>query len=191
MIDAIEVLRRDHEEVKQMFTELEKGPVAATGADQNQLTLRKRMTEQVIIEESKHEAVEEEYFWPAVRAHVSDGNKLADHAVHQEQEAKHVLARLDKLDAGDADFENLLSEFIGAAREHIAFEEGQVWPQLQQALSAEQMSDLGAKLEQGKKIAPTRPHPNVPPSPGVLKATGPAASAADKIRDKMTGRDAD
>lgn len=191
MTDAIEVLRRDHEEVKRMLTELEKGPVAASGADQDQLTLRKRMTEQVIIEESKHEAVEEEYFWPAVREHVPDGDKLADHAVHQEQEAKQVLSRLDKLGAGDADFETLLSEFIGAAREHIAYEERDVWPGFQQALSAGQRDDIGVKLEQGKKMAPTRPHPNVPPSPGILKATGPAAAAADKLRDKVTGRDAD
>jgi hemerythrin-like domain-containing protein len=191
MTDAIEVLRRDHEEVKQMLAELERGPVAASGADENQLTLRKRMTEQVIIEESKHEAVEEEYFWPAVRQHVEDGDRLADHAVEQEQEAKHVLDRLDKLDATEPEFENLLSEFIGAAREHIDYEEQQVWPKFRQALSAEQLGDIGAKLEQGKKMAPTRPHPNVPPSPGILKSTGPAAAAADKLRDKVTGRDPD
>jgi len=39
-----------------------------------------------------------------------------------------VLDRLGKLDAGDADFENLLSEFITAALEHISYEEQEVWP---------------------------------------------------------------
>jgi hemerythrin-like domain-containing protein len=191
MTDAIEVLRRDHEEVKRMLAELERGPVAATGADQNQLTLRKRMTEQLVIEESKHEAVEEEYFWPSVREHVPAGDQLADKAVGQEQEAKHVLDRLDKLDASDTEFETLLAEFTSSAREHIAFEETQVWPALVKVLSAEQLRDLGAELEKGKEMAPTRPHPNVPPSPGILKATGPAAAAADKLRDAVTGRDAD
>jgi hypothetical protein len=37
-------------------------------------------------------------------------------------------------------------------------------------------------------MAPTRPHPNVPAQPGVLKTAGPVAAAADKIRDSVTGR---
>jgi hypothetical protein len=69
----------------------------------------------------RHEALEEMYFWPAVRDHLPDGDALADQATGQEQEAKQVLARLDKLGAGDAEFEELLGTFIGAAREHIAF----------------------------------------------------------------------
>jgi len=190
MPDAIELLRRDHEEVKAMLSELEKGPVAADGADENQVMLRKRMTEQLIIEESKHEAVEEEYFWPAVREHVADGNRLADHAIDQEQRAKRVLDRLDKLEASDPQFETLLGEFIAAGREHISFEETQVWPALLAVLSGEQLRELGGKLEAAKQVAPTRPHPNVPPSPGILKATGPAAAVADRIRDTVTGRDA-
>jgi hypothetical protein len=77
------------------------------------------MTEQLIIEESKHEALEEMYFWPVVRDHLPDGDTLADRATGPEQEAKEILAKLDKLDADDAEFEKLLGTFIGAAREHI------------------------------------------------------------------------
>jgi hypothetical protein len=35
---------------------------------------------------------------------------------------------------------------------------------------------------------PTWPHPHTPASPGVLKAVGPAAAAADKARDVATGQ---
>ena len=171
-----------------MLAELEKGPVAATSGDGDQLLLRKRMVEELIIEESKHEAVEEMYLWPAVREHVPDGDKLADKAMGQEQEGKEVLAKLDKLDADDPEFERLIAEFIKAGREHIAFEETQVWPALRAALSEEQSFELGDKLEQAKKTAPTRPHPRTPASPGVLKTAGPAAAAADRARDAATGR---
>ncbi len=37
-----------------------------------------------------------------------------------------MLAKLDKLDTGNTEFEKLLGTFIGAAREHIQFEETQV-----------------------------------------------------------------
>jgi hypothetical protein len=66
MADVFTVLSQDHQEVKGMLAELEKGPTRATGASEDQLALRKKMTEQLIIEESKHEALEEMYFWPAV-----------------------------------------------------------------------------------------------------------------------------
>ena len=188
MPTAFDVLAKDHQEVKDMLVELEKGPTAASGATEHQLALRKKMAQQLVIEESKHEAVEEMYFWPAVRQHLENGDKLADEAQQQEQEGKEVLDRLDKLGAEDAEFEILLAQFIKDGREHIAFEETRVWPRLRTALSAEQAEEIGSKLEAGKKTAPTRPHPKTPAAPGVLKTAGPAVAAADRIRDKATGR---
>ena len=128
MADVFTVLGQDHQEVKHMLAELEKGPTSATGASEDQLALRKKMTEELIIEEAKHEALEEMYFWPAVREYIQSGNILADEATRQEQDAKEVLADLDKLSPGDADFERLFCSFIVDARVHIEFEETEVWP---------------------------------------------------------------
>ena len=189
MPSAFDVLAKDHLEVKRMLTELELGPTAATGANSDQLALRKKMVQQLVIEESKHEAVEEMYFWPAVRKALTDGTDLAKQAQDQEQEGKAVLDQLDKLEPADERFESLLSEFITAGRAHIAFEETTVWPSLRSVLSAEQADSLGHELEEGKKTAPTRPHPHTPPSPGLLKTAGPAVAAADRLRDTATGRD--
>lgn len=191
MADVFTVLAQDHQEVKRMLAELEKGPTVATGASKDQLALRTKMTQELIIEESKHEALEEMYFWPAVREHLAAGNTLADTATGQEQDAKQVLAELDKLDAGDAEFEKLLAKFAVDAREHIAFEETQVWPGLRTALPVETANEMGRKIADGKSTAPTRPHPHTPPAPGVLKAAGPVAAAADKARDAITGRGTD
>jgi hemerythrin-like domain-containing protein len=191
MTGVFTVLAEDHQEVKAMLAELEKGPTEATGASEDQLALRKKMAQELIIEESKHEALEEMYFWPAVREHLAAGHTLADTATGQEQEAKQVLAELDKLAASDPEFEKLLGTFTVAARQHIEFEETQVWPSLRAALSAETATELGAKIADGKSTAPTRPHPHTPPTPGALKAAGPFAAAADRVRDTITGRGTD
>ena len=188
MADVFTVLGQDHQEVKRMLAELEKGPTKATGASEDQLALRKKMAEELIIEESRHEALEEMYFWPGVRDQLEAGNTLADEATGQEQAAKQVLNDLDKLQAGDAEFEQLLGKFTVDAREHIEFEESQVWPLMRAALPAETAAELGDKIAGGKKSAPTRPHPHTPPSPGALKTAGPAVAAADKARDAVTGR---
>ena len=71
-----------------------------------------------------------------------------------EQEAKQVLASLDKLDASDAEFDKLLAEFTVAALQHIELEEAQVWPALRAALTAETAAELGAKIADGKSSAP-------------------------------------
>jgi hemerythrin-like domain-containing protein len=188
MANAFDVLAKDHAEVKQMLSELEFGPTAATGADPDQLALRKKMVQQLVIEESKHEAVEEMYFWPAVRRQLTNGDDLANQAQGQEQEGKVVLDRLDKLAPEEEDFETQLAEFISAGRAHIAFEETMVWPHLRSVLTATDADNLGRELEEGKKTAPTRPHPHTPASPGLLKTAGPAVAAADRLRDAATGR---
>jgi hemerythrin superfamily protein len=188
MPSAFDVLASDHEQVKRLLAQFEAGPATTTGANELQLTARKKMAEILVIEESKHEAVEEMYFWPAVRKLLPDGDRLADRAIGQEQEGKEVLARLDKLGADDPEFEALLSQFIKAGREHIEFEETQVWPALRAVMTEAESAELGESLEQAKRTAPTRPHPHAPPSPGVLKTAGPAAAAADRARDAATGR---
>jgi hemerythrin-like domain-containing protein len=191
MADAFEILAHDHAEVRQMLTQLELGAVRQGVADAEQLTQRKKLAEQLIIEESRHEAVEEMYFWPAVREHLPTGDELADTAIEQEDEGKEVLDKLGKLDAGDPEFEKLLAEFTRAGREHIDYEETRVWPELRAALSAEQSQEIGSKMAAAKETAPTRPHPRTPSSPGMLKATGPVAAAADKARDAITHRGTD
>ena len=190
MADAFEILAHDHAEVKQMLTQLELGTIRQGVADAEQLTQRKKLAEQLIIEESRHEAVEEMYFWPAVREHLPTGDELADTAIGQEGEGKEVLDKLGKLDAGDPEFEKLLAEFTRAGREHIDYEETRVWPQLRAALSAEQSQEIGSKMAAAKETAPTRPHPHAPSSPGMLKAAGPVA-AADRARDAITHRGTD
>jgi hemerythrin-like domain-containing protein len=191
MHSVFDVLSHDHLEVKRMLAELETGPTVVTGASENHLALRKRMVEELIIEESKHEAAEEMHFWPAVREHLPNGDELADTAIGQEQEGKEVLGHLDKLDASQPEFEDVLAKFIKAGRAHIAFEESVVWPALAAALTAEQAADLGQKFEKAKKTAPTRPHPGTPAKPGVLKGAGPAVAAMDRLRDAASGRGAD
>ncbi|GAA4615581.1 hypothetical protein GCM10023195_68740 [Actinoallomurus liliacearum] len=187
MPNVFDVLSKDHVEVEQALAELESGPTAATGADPEQKEIRKRLVEQLIIEESKHEAVEEEYFWPAVRDKLPDGDHLADEATDQEQAAKHILNDLLDLDPDDPRFEDRLRTFTVDGREHIAYEEERVWPRMREALSAKEADELGTKVEEGKKLAPTRPHPNTPPRPGILKTVGKAAAVADRARDAVTG----
>ena len=188
MPNVFEVLRTDHHEVKAMLIRLESGPQASLGATAEQIAQRKHLVDELIIEQSKHEAAEQQYFWPMVRALGPEGDRVADQGLEQEAQGESVLNELDKLDADDERFESVQSAFISDARAHIAFEEAHAWPLLGAALSAEQAEELGDKISQAKKMAPTRPHPHTPPTEGAQKTAGPMARVADRLRDAVTGR---
>jgi hemerythrin-like domain-containing protein len=187
MADVFTVLREDHLDVEHMLNRLE--TQAASGPlDEQDRVERKLLVERLVMELSKHEAVEEQLFWPVVRDALPDGDMLANTAINQENEGKSVLQRLEAMRTPSGEFERLLAGFIPDAREHIEYEQTQVWPKLREALTPEQAEDLGAKISKAKLFAPTRPHPHTPAKPGMLKTAGMAAAATDRLRDKLTGR---
>jgi hemerythrin-like domain-containing protein len=159
MVDAFSVLRRDHEKVERTLASLEDGANAGSGADQVELIARRRLTQQLIADEFAHEAIEERCFWPLVKDRMPGGGGLADEAAGQEHGATQALRKLEALQAWDDGFEQLLREFMTAIREHVTFEETKVWPGLREALSAEEVNDLGDRLLQAKESAPSRRSP--------------------------------
>jgi hemerythrin superfamily protein len=177
MSDVFEVLGTDHRGVEGLLARLEAG-----GGDSGHLA------EELVIEESKHEAAEEMYFWPAVREKVVGGDALADKALNQEQKGKEVLDQLRKCEPGEEEFRRIVATFAKAGREHISFEESEVWTRLRSVLTEQEAEELGSKIESAKEAGPTRPHPAGPDSPGELKTVGTATAMVDKVRDAATGR---
>src|ERR1700749_1756796 len=183
-MDALAFLRQDHKRVLGMLEVLDQAP-SGSGA---QVSGLKTMVTNLVIAESQHEAIEEQFFWPAVRKALEDGDALADKAVAQEQQGKELLQRLEDTEPGQPEYQEALQAFVRVGREDIAYEQEVVWPKFEAALSREQLERLGGQLEQAKKIAPTRPHPDTPPTPLVLKTLGMVTATIDHVRDALTGR---
>jgi hemerythrin-like domain-containing protein len=186
-MDAITFLRQDHKSVLGLLETLDDAP-SGSGSQASGL---ETTVNTLIISESQHEAIEQQFFWPAVRKALEDGDALADKAIEQEQQGKKLLQQLEDGKPGEPAYHAALKQFVKAGREHIAYEQEMVWPQFEAAVSREQLEKLGEKLEQAKKIAPTRPHPDTPPNPAVLKTVGMGAAVVDHVRDALTGREAD
>jgi hypothetical protein len=154
MEDAFDALAEDHEEIRQVLAELEKGPIAATGATEDQLMLRRLMTEELVIEQSKHEQIELTCLWPAVREHVTGGDLLADRVTCAELAVVTLLAELNTLDTGAPAFEQVLGRFTEACLLHFGFEEQHVWPRLRAALPPRAAADLGRKVLRARQAVP-------------------------------------
>jgi hemerythrin-like domain-containing protein len=191
MTDVFDILSSDHDAVRHMLAELEAGQTAAAGADDEQLRSRKKLAERLVIEESRHEAAEQMYVWPAVRDKVDDGNGLADRALGQEREGEETLSQIDGRDAADPEFDQAISEFSKAARQHMQFEETEVWPRLRAALTEKELELMADQYQTSKQAAPTRPHPGKLESPEKLRSGGPMVAAMDRARDALTRRGKD
>jgi hemerythrin-like domain-containing protein len=190
-VDAITLLREDHVKVLAMLDQLERAPGDGRSVTPQDSAARKKLVTELVMAESAHEAMEEQYFWPSVQHWLEEGRDLAAPALEQEQAAKQMLQKLDKLEAGDPKFEDLVSRIVADGRAHIAYEEREVWPVVQQRMARSELDELGERMATAKKVAPSRPHPRTPPKPGVLKTAGVAAAAVDKMRDAVTGRGKD
>lgn len=181
---AFAVLARDHAEIFALLNELTGG----SGTPVRDPRARKALAEKLVIAESRHEVLEERFFWPLVRERVPGGAELADAALWQEADAKDALHEFNHIQAKNEVFTSATHDLMSKIREHISFEENQVWPKLRLALSDEEVRALGEQMEAARPRAPTRPHPRTPPDPRVLRIAAPIVGPLDRARDLAVGR---
>jgi hemerythrin superfamily protein len=175
-MDAITLIKHDHNEVEQLFRQYE----AAT-ADKGEVAGK------IIRELSMHAAMEEQMLYPVVRYKVEGGEEIADHAIEEHQEIKRNLADLEKVDPNDGEFDARFRAAIESVRHHVEEEEGELLPKVEQAVDADRLEQMGELMEQAKKLLPTHPHPLVPGTATAQLLAGPWASIADRLRDFVGG----
>lgn len=88
---------------------------------------------------------------------------------------------------------DLIDELMTGHREVEALfgrtdEERNLFPRLRAACAPEKLDQLGDKVRQAKKTAPTRPHPAAPDKPPANKLPAPGAGMVDRLRDGLSGR---
>ena len=179
--DVITFLTHQHNEVEDLFTQLEK-------MEEGTSDEARRLAEQVVISLVKHSVAEEIYLYPAVRENVPGGNEIADHEVYEHDEAEQIMKRLESLKPADTDFWPTMRELMREIRHHLEEEENELFPRLRQACSQQQLEKLGKKIQQAEKIAPTRPHPLSPSEGSALAAVALSAGLVDRLRDALSGR---
>lgn len=179
--DVIMFLTEQHREVEDMFAQLKEMDGATDEKAQ-------RLAEQVVTSLVKHSVAEEVYLYPAVRKALPDGDNLADHEIKEHDEAEQTMKQLEKLTPEQPQFWPTLHQLIGEIRHHVSEEENNLFPKLRAACSAQELQDLGRKVQQAEKVAPTRPHPSAPSEGGVLGALAPGAGLVDRVRDALSGR---
>jgi hemerythrin superfamily protein len=123
--DAIEMLKKDHQEVDSLFDTYESRKEKAKPSEKSQIA--KLICHALTV----HAAIEEEIFYPAVRK--QGGEKVKDQldeAAVEHQSLKDIVGRLESASPSDALYDagvKVLSEYV---KHHVKEEEGQLFPKV-------------------------------------------------------------
>jgi hemerythrin-like domain-containing protein len=121
--DACDLLDADHRAVKKMFKEYEELTESrARGAAQKRLDLAR----QICMELTVHAQIEEEIFYPALRAAIKDTD-LLDEAEVEHQSAKDLIAQIQEGMEADDKFDakvKVLGEYVD---HHVKEEKSEIF----------------------------------------------------------------
>jgi hemerythrin-like domain-containing protein len=152
-MDALKLLKEDHDKVDQMFRKFDR----MKEGDERKEALVQQILEEVRV----HAQVEEEIFYPALRAPAEEAGKrkeveLLDEAEVEHDSAKTLMEQIERGEGGDSMRDarvKVLGEYI---RHHVKEEEGEIFKAARKlGLDLEQIGrQLDARKRQLKGEAP-------------------------------------
>ncbi len=178
-MDALAVLKKDHQTVEKLFARFEKNP-------------SKAIADRFVRELSIHAAVEEQLFYPALRRaadqmDLDEADEKVLEALEEHHVAKWLLSEIEKIHEHDERFVPKCKVLIESVRRHVKEEEGSLFRIARRLFNRTQLGELGKLMQKAKKVAPTRPHPRAPDEPPANILAGGLAAILDRGRDMVKG----
>lgn len=141
---AIDVLKADHDRVKDMFRQFE-----ATGERAHRA--RQRLADKVFQELEIHSRLEEELFYPAVREKASkEGQDVVLEGVEEHHVVDMLIAELKNLAPEDETYQPKFKVLMENVEHHIEEEEGPMFAEARRVLDGD-IQRLGVEIERRRK----------------------------------------
>lgn len=147
-IDGITLIINDHRNVDGFFDAYYK-------ANNSQEKLR--LVAKIVEELTVHAYIEEHELYPLLRSRLGDGEQLYRHALEEHHEARQVLAEIEQLRPSDSGFDDKVRTLIDDVRSHVEEEESDLLPRLREAISDDELVNLGTRMRRAKTSAPVSP----------------------------------
>jgi hemerythrin superfamily protein len=145
-MNAIQLLKKDHKKVKDLFKKYEEL--------EEESTEREKICREVLNDLDTHTRVEEEIFYPAV-ADLSDEKpqKLVREAIEEHAVAKELVHELMEMDVDDPQYDAKMQVLMENVKHHIREEEGEMFPAVQRKIDndrlGEEMLEMKERIEGG------------------------------------------
>jgi hypothetical protein len=176
-LDVVKFLEEQHDQIESAFEQV----LSSSGEQRRNLFVALRRLLAV------HETAEEEIVHPAARRALPTGDVIVDARLQEENEAKKILAELEDVDVGSAEFERQIVLLQSSVLLHARAEEQNEFEQLAGLLDTERLEKMRKAVSFAESVAPTRPHPGVESAAANILA-GPFAAMLDRARDAISGK---
>ena len=125
--DAIALLTADHREVSEMFEQFEQLGDRAT-------TSKEKLKDKICKALIAHTTIEEEIFYPAVRAaNVEEGEDMVDEAIVEHAAAKDLIKQLQEMQPDDELYDAKVKVLSEQIEHHVKEEEKEMFPKAKKA----------------------------------------------------------
>ena len=143
-MDAIQLLKADHDEVRALFEQFRQ---AEEAEDMDRM---KEIQKQIFSELETHTRIEEEIFYPAVRE--ADEEELGDTVAEgvQEHHVVKVLMREIESVSGEETYTAKMKVLMENVEHHADEEESEMFPDVREKMGEPRLEELGAELEAAK-----------------------------------------
>lgn len=172
MADVIDLIRQDHDEIRELFSQLEDTARKDRGG----------LFRHIVSELARHEAAEEAIIHPTLRDELGDEQE-AGSIVEEEQQAEELMAQMEDMDPASEEFLASFRQLRDDVLEHAEHEESDEHPRLRQQIDHARLQEMAEGFQRVKQVAPTHPHPNASNEPEAQLTLGPIAGFFDRARD--------
>jgi hypothetical protein len=142
-MDAITLLKADHEKVDALFAQLEETTERAEKTREELFTKLKQ-------ELDLHAHVEEKIFYPAIKES-EETREITLEAFQEHHVVKVLLRELDAMPVTSETWTAKLTVLKENVEHHVEEEEGEMFKKARTVLSTEQLEELGTLIEQEKQ----------------------------------------
>jgi hemerythrin-like domain-containing protein len=119
--DAVAMLTAEHREVKQLFDQFEQL------SDRAKAT-KKKLADQICNALILHTTIEEEIFYPALRAASKEAGDKLDEAIVEHASAKDLIAQIQEIDPEDELYDAKVKVLSEQVEHHVQEEEKEMFP---------------------------------------------------------------
>jgi hypothetical protein len=141
--DAIEMLTADHRKVLKLFKDYEKLKDGGSKAKKSDLATT------ICLEITVHSMLEEEIFYPAVRAAIDDDDMM-DEALVEHAGAKDLIDQLQEMEPGDELYDAKVTVLGEEIEHHVTEEEKEMFKKAKKAKI--DTAELGEQMMQRKQV---------------------------------------
>jgi len=140
-MNAIELLKTDHETVEALFQQVESSDTSEHPA----------IFAQINAELRAHAHIEETIFYPSLQEEGSDELiEITSEALQEHQQMKTFLGELSVASSDAEKFEPLLTKLIQDVRHHVEEEEGEMFPMVEDEFDEATIEAWGEQMQQEK-----------------------------------------